>query len=121
MDTAWPRKNLIQRAHYYAQIVVQIMAALPPENPPIVLTLTNSDEHGESPELRQPAMQPIADEFARTTRIRKIRHIDLTGCECGTEVSAADIEAGDAVMQCKIQGCKTIWVTTLHSLLLFDD
>ncbi|KAF8232963.1 hypothetical protein L208DRAFT_1055808, partial [Tricholoma matsutake] len=33
----------------------------------------------------------------------------LNVCICGSEVSEAEINEGDTVMQCKVLGCETQW------------
>jgi len=41
----------------------------------------------------------------------KTRQFDLSACECGHEVSNTEIEKGDTIMQCKVPGCETVWVS----------
>ena len=48
---------------------------------------------------------------SRGRRFRKTRRFDLSVCECGNKVLNAEIEKGDAVMQCKVPGCETVWVS----------
>jgi len=60
------------------------------------------------PTQDQTPQDPPTD-ATKSRRIRKVRRIDLKGCECGWEVSQAEIEAGDNVMRCKVQGCETVW------------
>jgi hypothetical protein len=50
----------------------------------------------------------------RTQRVRKMRVINLKGCECGREVSESEIKAGDLVLRCKVQGCETVWVSPVQ-------
>lgn len=52
----------------------------------------------------------IGDGSGRTRRIRKARTINLKACMCGIDVSEAEIEAGEKVLQCKVPGCETGWV-----------
>jgi hypothetical protein len=51
-----------------------------------------------------------AGDGTRSRRIRKSRVINLRACICGIDVSEADIQAGEKVMQCKVPGCETVWV-----------
>ena len=62
-----------------------------------------------NPELDPCIGQPTGNLKGR--RIRKTRVIDLKGCECGLEVSQAEIDAGESVMMCKVPGCETVWVS----------
>lgn len=52
----------------------------------------------------------MADGSSRSRRIRKARVINLKACMCGFDVSEDEIQAGDRVVQCKVQGCETQWV-----------
>ena len=61
--------------------------------------------------------RPTFDRLER--RVRKTRVVDLKGCECGLEVSQAEIDAGDLVMKCKVPGCETVWVSSFNSYLWF--
>ena len=47
-----------------------------------------------------------------------MRSVWLGVCECGMQVSKEEIEAGDAVIKCKVAGCETVWVCLFH--LFFD-
>jgi hypothetical protein len=48
---------------------------------------------------------------SRSRRIRRTRIFNLNACECGYEISSLEIENGDTVMQCKVPGCETVWVS----------
>jgi hypothetical protein len=48
---------------------------------------------------------------SRGQRLRKTRIFDLNACECGHEISSTEIENRDTVMQCKVPGCETVWVS----------
>jgi hypothetical protein len=62
--------------------------------------------------FEQPTSPPPEEsrDVSRTGRIRKRRVIDLKACECGSTVTDVEIEAGDGVIQCRVQGCETGWV-----------
>jgi hypothetical protein len=65
--------------------------------------------------LDDPAMEMVMAESpmeARARRVRKSRTFNLNACICGSEVTQMEIEVGDTVMRCRVQGCETEWVCT---------
>ena len=78
----------------------------PPPAEPAPMVLPTQDQTPQDPPT----------DATKSRHIRKVRRIDLKGCECGWEVSQAEIEAGDNVMRCKVQGCETVWVS--HSYII---
>ena len=53
---------------------------------------------------------------SRGRRFHKTRRFDLSVCECGNKVLNAEIEKGDAVMQCKVPGCETVCVSRQENI-----
>jgi hypothetical protein len=61
-----------------------------PTSQPALASATQDDVElpGAGDEALNMTLQPpvVADGLTRTTLVRKMRQIDLTGCECGSEV-----------------------------------
>jgi hypothetical protein len=71
--------------------------------------------------LPSPSGTPQVEPPSRVRRIRKTRRFDLGACECGYEVSKSEIEMGDTVMQCKVPGCETVWVSCHENIICAAD
>jgi hypothetical protein len=62
---------------------------------------------------------PDLADGSRARRVRKSCAINLKACMCGIDVSEVEIQAGDRVVQCKVQGCEMGWVChDLKNLML---
>lgn len=61
-------------------------------------------------------VSPRPSNAGRSHQIRKKRSIDLKGCICRVEISQSEIESSDFMMNCKVPGCETIWVSTCSIL-----
>jgi hypothetical protein len=68
-------------------------------------------EHEESHQSTLAVSSPVVTS-GHERRKRKPRAIELRHCECGIEVSQAEIDDGGAVMKCRVAGCETIWVSS---------
>jgi hypothetical protein len=74
-------------------------------------TLSPPNPHETTAALTAANNQPlIIADGSRARRVRKSRTFNLKACMCGVDVSEAEIQAGETVLQCKVQGCETSWV-----------
>jgi hypothetical protein len=74
-----------------------------------------------------PALRPVnnlVDNAAvqadvRPRRTRKVAVLSLNACECGITISDDEIQAGETVMKCTVEGCETVWVSDSSFKLVF--
>lgn len=52
----------------------------------------------------------IGEGSGRSRQIQKACTINLKACMCSIDISEAEIEVGEKVLQCKVPGCETGWV-----------